>query len=119
MKLGMYFMAPEPISAVYLINPSNESVCIPSIITRHQLNKHVPMITDTHSNRNIIEQAIFCVVNVASKENVGLCIPLLLMGNGSINTFLLQQSIIGGIIFFAVCVMWKEIKQFLTELLSF
>jgi hypothetical protein len=28
MKLGMYIMAPEPISAAYFINPSHHSVCL-------------------------------------------------------------------------------------------
>jgi hypothetical protein len=28
MKLGMYIMAPEPISTAYVINPSHQSVCI-------------------------------------------------------------------------------------------
>jgi hypothetical protein len=28
MKLGMYFMAPEPISTAYFINPSHQSVSV-------------------------------------------------------------------------------------------
>jgi hypothetical protein len=28
MKLGMYIMAPEPISSAYFINPSHQSVCL-------------------------------------------------------------------------------------------
>jgi hypothetical protein len=28
MKLGMYIMAPEPISTAYFINPSHQSVCL-------------------------------------------------------------------------------------------
>jgi hypothetical protein len=28
MKLGMYIMAPEPISTAYFINPSRQSVCL-------------------------------------------------------------------------------------------
>jgi hypothetical protein len=28
MKLGMYIMAPEPVSTAYFINPSHQSVCL-------------------------------------------------------------------------------------------
>jgi hypothetical protein len=28
MKLGMYIMVPEPISAAYFMNPSHQSVCL-------------------------------------------------------------------------------------------
>jgi hypothetical protein len=43
-KLGMYIVAPEPISTAYLINHSHQSVCLyvyPPIVTRQQLGKNV------------------------------------------------------------------------------
>jgi hypothetical protein len=45
---------------------------------------------------------VFYEVLVLSKESlwVFLCIPLLLLGNGSVNTFPRQRGIVGGIIFF-------------------
>jgi hypothetical protein len=47
MKLGMYFMESEPISAAYFINPSHQSVSIylsPIIVTQ-QLGKSPPIVT--------------------------------------------------------------------------
>jgi hypothetical protein len=44
MKLGMYIMAPEPISVAYFINPSHYSVCLyvyPPIVARQRLDKNV------------------------------------------------------------------------------
>jgi hypothetical protein len=43
MKLGMYIMAPEPISTAYFINPSHHSVCLyvyPPIVASKALVKH-------------------------------------------------------------------------------
>jgi hypothetical protein len=63
MKLGMYIMAPEPISTVYFINPSHQSVCLfvypriaagqrlgknPPIVDRQRLGKKVTVGTNTH-----------------------------------------------------------------------
>jgi hypothetical protein len=49
-KLGMYIMAPGPISAAYLINPSHQavSVCIPLIVARQRLGMNVTEATNTH-----------------------------------------------------------------------
>jgi hypothetical protein len=44
-------------------------------------------------------------------ESVGLCIPLSLLGNGLVNTFPRQRRIVGGIVFYAVRVVSKEIRQ--------
>jgi hypothetical protein len=38
----------------------------------------------------------------------GLCIPLPLLGNGSVNMFPRQTGIVGDIVFYAVCVVSKE-----------
>jgi hypothetical protein len=52
MKLAMYIMAPEPISMVYFINPSHQSVCLygyPPIIATQQLSKKVTMATNSYA----------------------------------------------------------------------
>jgi hypothetical protein len=51
MKLGLYIMTPEPISAACFINPSHQSVCLyvyPSIVARQQYCKNVTAATNTH-----------------------------------------------------------------------
>jgi hypothetical protein len=46
MKVGMYVMAHEPISAVHFINPSRQYVCSPIIATQ-RLSKNVTVAMDT------------------------------------------------------------------------
>jgi hypothetical protein len=51
MKLGMFIIAPEPISTVYFINPSFKSLCLyayPLIAGRQLLGKNVTAATNTH-----------------------------------------------------------------------
>jgi hypothetical protein len=70
MKLGMYIVAPELISAAYFINPSHQSVCLyvyPSTFARQGLSKNVNMATNTH-NRRIVGSSIFCMIHI-SKES--------------------------------------------------
>jgi hypothetical protein len=62
MKLGTYIPAPEPISTLYLKNPSHQSVCLyvyppiaarqllgkdPHIVARQLLGRNVTAVTDT------------------------------------------------------------------------
>jgi hypothetical protein len=52
MKLGMYIMAPEPISMAYFINPSHQSVCLyayPSIVATQRLDGNVTAAMNTHA----------------------------------------------------------------------
>jgi hypothetical protein len=42
---------------------------------------------------------------------VGLCIPLLLPDNISVKLFPLQRRIVGGVVFYAVSVVSKEIRR--------
>jgi hypothetical protein len=48
MKLGIYVMAPEPISAAYLINPYHQSVymSIPLIIPNHEVGVEEKAVVD-------------------------------------------------------------------------
>jgi hypothetical protein len=82
MKLGMYIMAPEPISVAYLINPSHQSVCLCvycsiSLLSNGSVNTF-PAATKTRNNRKLIGRVVLCAVRVESKENlwVYLCIPV-------------------------------------------
>jgi hypothetical protein len=52
-------------------------------------------------------------VSYQSRVYGSLCvsIPLSLEGNGSVNTFSPQQRIVGGVVFYAVCVASKENRQ--------
>jgi hypothetical protein len=45
MKLGIYIMAPGPISTAYVISPANQSTCLyvyPTIVARQRLSKVHP-----------------------------------------------------------------------------
>jgi hypothetical protein len=79
MKLGIYIIAPEPISTVYFIIPSHQSVCLsvyPRIIARQLLGKHIPAATNTCNNSRTVG-LIFFMVHVVLKERVcvSVCVP--------------------------------------------
>jgi hypothetical protein len=116
MKLGMYIVASEPIWTAYFLNPSHQSVCLYvyfPVVSRQRLCKHVPAATNTRNNRRIVGPVVFGVVLVASKESLWacLCIPLSLLGNGSVNTFPRQRRIVEGVVFYAVRVVSKERRR--------
>jgi hypothetical protein len=93
MKLGMYIMAHKPISTMYFINPSHQSVCLyvyPTIVARQRLGKHIPAATNTRNIKKLVGRIVFCAVRVLSKETVCLCV-LSLPGNDSVNTFPWQR----------------------------
>jgi hypothetical protein len=59
-KLGMYIMAPEPISMAYFINPSHQSVCLyvyPPIIARQQLGKNISRAMNTLATIGVLLDA--------------------------------------------------------------
>jgi hypothetical protein len=115
MKHGMYFMATEPISTAYFLNPPI-SLCvgmfIPPIVARQRLGKHVPAAKDTRNSRRI-GHVIFYAVRVLPKETlwVCLCIPLSLLGNKSVKTFPRERWISGGVVFYTVRVVSKERRR--------
>jgi hypothetical protein len=98
MILGICIIAPEPISTAYFVNASHQSVCLCCG------NEY------TRNNR-IIGRVIFCAVRVVSKESlwVRLCIPLLLLVNGWVNTFLRHRGNVGGVVYYTVHVVSKEV----------
>jgi hypothetical protein len=58
MKLGMYIMAPEPISTTYFVNPSHQSVGLyaySSVVARQRVGKHIPATTNTCNNVTIFD----------------------------------------------------------------
>jgi hypothetical protein len=77
LKLGMYSMAFELISAVYFINPTHQSVCLyvyPSTFARQGLSKNVTAAMNTHNNKRIVVRIIFCEIRVL-KESRQLVLP--------------------------------------------
>jgi hypothetical protein len=54
MKLGMYIMAPEPISVAYFMNPISPCVC-PPIIAKQQLSKDVTAAMNTHTTEELLD----------------------------------------------------------------
>jgi hypothetical protein len=47
MKLGMYIMAPEPISTAYFVIPSHQSVCLYVYVAGQRFSKNVTAATNT------------------------------------------------------------------------
>jgi hypothetical protein len=97
------------------MNPSDQSVCRyvyppPLIVARQQLPVHVSAATNIRKNRGIVGRVVFYAVRVVSKKSlwVCVCIPLSLLGNGSVNTFPRQREIAGDVVFYAVRVVSKE-----------
>jgi hypothetical protein len=65
-------VAPEPISTVYIINPSYQSVCLyvyALIVARQRLSKNVSDITNTRNNRTIVGHVVFYAVRILPKES--------------------------------------------------
>jgi hypothetical protein len=73
MKPGMYAMARETISTAYFINPSHQSVYLPTF-AKQRLGKNVTAATNTHNNI-IIVGLVLCAVRFVSKESRRLDLP--------------------------------------------
>jgi hypothetical protein len=73
----MYIVAPEPISAAYIINPSHWSVCLyinPTIVARQRLDKNVTAVTNTHARIEVLFDSSFAV-RVVPKQCTRLFLP--------------------------------------------
>jgi hypothetical protein len=60
MKLGMYIIAPEPISTAYFINPSHQSVCLyvyPLIVAKQRLGRRILAATNTHVIEELLDES--------------------------------------------------------------
>jgi hypothetical protein len=88
-------------------------MCIPPIVARQRISKHIPATMNTRNNRRIIGRVVFYTVRVVSKESLWtcLCIPLSLLGNGSTNIFPRQRRIVGGVVLYAMQVISKESRR--------
>jgi hypothetical protein len=82
-------------------------------VTRQRLGKNVTAATNTQGLIELL-QASFYMWSVSIKRAVCrcLCIPISLLGSGSVNTFL-RKFVVGGAIFYAARVASKESGQLL------
>jgi hypothetical protein len=97
-KLGMYIIAPDPISTVYFINRSHHSVCLSySSVGKSSINTFLRQWT--RNNRRLVGRVCPWVC---------LCILLLLLSNNSVKTFPRQRRIVGGVVFYSARVVSKE-----------
>jgi hypothetical protein len=90
---------------------------IPSLDAMQRLG-HVPEATNTRNNRGVV----FYTVRVVTEGRVWVCLYVLLslLGNSSVNTFPRPQTILEGVVFYAVPVVSKESRlQISTELLAY
>jgi hypothetical protein len=74
MKLGMYVMELEPISAEYFINPSPQSVCLyvyPSVVTKQRLGKNVTAATNTQTTIEELLDPSFWIRSVSYQRKGG------------------------------------------------
>jgi hypothetical protein len=101
-----------------LFHKSLSSICVSvyvssRIVVRQRLGRHVTLAANTRNNRRIVGGVVFCAVHVVSKEGLWmcLCIPLSLLGIGSVNTFPLQRKIVGDLVFYAVRVVSKKSRR--------
>jgi hypothetical protein len=74
MKLGMYVMAPEPISREHFINPSHQSVCLymnPTVIARQWLGKNVTTAMNTQTTTEGLLDTSFSMQSVLYERKAG------------------------------------------------
>jgi hypothetical protein len=112
MELGVYVMAPEPISTAYFINSSHQSVSVCVSLLSLSGNDSVDTFPRQriHNNRRIVGHVVVYVIHILPKGSlwVSLCIPASFLCHNSVNTFPQQREIFGDIVFYAVRVVSKE-----------
>jgi hypothetical protein len=64
MKLGMYNMAPEPISTACFINTSHQTVCLYVYVATQWLAKNVTAAKNTHATMEELLNASFSMRSV-------------------------------------------------------
>jgi hypothetical protein len=75
MKFGMYIMAPDPISTVYLKNPLHQSVSVSACCQATAWQKSHHGNEYEHNNTRIVGDVIFYVIRVVSNEIRRLVLP--------------------------------------------
>jgi hypothetical protein len=112
-------MPPEPISTVYFTSSSHQPVCLyvhPPEVARQRLGIQFTAATKT-CNIRIIGDVVLCTVHVAFKKS--LCIPLPLLGNGSVNTFSSQRKIFRDVALYAAHLVSNESMRLLLSRTSY
>jgi hypothetical protein len=73
MKLGMYILAPEPISAAYFINPCHQfmSVCVSPTVARQRIVKNVTVVTSKHAAIEEVSDAPCPMKSMSYKRKIG------------------------------------------------
>jgi hypothetical protein len=69
MKLGMYIMAPEPISTAYSISPSHQSVSI--CVAQQGLGKNVTAVMNTQATIERLLTTSFSALFISYQRKVG------------------------------------------------
>jgi hypothetical protein len=69
-KSSMYIMEPEPISTVYFINPSHQSLSLYEHVVRQQLSVNVNTATNTHTTIELLV-APFTMGSASYQRKVG------------------------------------------------
>jgi hypothetical protein len=86
-------------------------MCIPHIVAKQRLCKHVPTGKNTHNNRRIVGCIVLYVVRFYQRRVCGfVCVSLY---HCSVNTFPRQREIVGGVFFYAVRVVSEESRRLL------
>jgi hypothetical protein len=79
MELGMYVIAPEPISTVYFINLSHQSLCLyvySLTVVRQRFGKNFIAATNTETtNKGIVGRVVFHAARIVSKKSRLLVLP--------------------------------------------
>jgi hypothetical protein len=85
-------------------------MCIPHIIATQRRCEHVPAATNTRNKDELLDVS-FSMLSMSSQTRVWESVfvsPVSLHGNGSVNTFLRQRRIVGGVVFCAFRVVSNE-----------
>jgi hypothetical protein len=88
MKFVVYITAAAPTSVAYFMNSSLQPPCVyvyPLIVAMQRLGKHVPAAKCTRNNGRSAECVVVYKVHAISKDSVGLCITMSLLGFMSVN----------------------------------
>jgi hypothetical protein len=63
--------SPYPVSTVYFVNPSHQSVCVSPTVARQRLGKNVTAATNTHATIEELLDASFSMQSVSYQRKVG------------------------------------------------
>jgi hypothetical protein len=96
MKLGMYIMLPEPVSAAYFINSSHPSVRLyvyPLIVARQRLGENFTAATNTYAKIEELLDESFSMRSVSCQNKVGNHFFVELLVHYSTEHFLLANPL--------------------------